>query len=102
GIKRGNPIGLRVRTARERAGDSSQTFGTNTNGESTGVLIPDIRDPLSTLPCNASNTAGCFQSGGVIGRIPADRLYPLGLAILNRYPLPNKIQEINTTFNYQM
>ena len=100
-INSGNPIRLRVPTALERAGDFSQTFGTNTNGESTGVLNPYIKDPLSTSPCSANNTAGCFQSGGVIGRIPADRLYPLGLRILNRYPLPNKIQEINTTFNYQ-
>ncbi|MBI4477368.1 MAG: carboxypeptidase regulatory-like domain-containing protein, partial [Acidobacteria bacterium] len=101
-INNGNPIRLRVPTALERAGDFSETWGTNTNGESTGVLNPYIKDPLSTSPCNATNTAGCFQSGGVIGRIPADRLYPLGLAILNRYPLPNKIQEINTTFTYQV
>jgi len=101
-INNGNPIRLRVPTALERAGDFSQTFGTNTNGESTGILNPYIRDSLSTSPCNASNTAGCFQAGGVIGRIPADRLYGLGLDILKRYPMPNKIQEINTTYNYQV
>ncbi len=101
-INNGNPIRLRVPTALERAGDFSQTLGTNTNGESTGVLNPYIKDPLSTSPCNASNAAGCFQAGGVLGRIPADRLYRLGLDILNRYPLPNKTQEINTTYNYQI
>jgi Carboxypeptidase regulatory-like domain len=101
-INGGNPIRLRVPTALERAGDFSQTFGTNTNGESNGTLNPYIKDPLSSSPCNASNTAGCFQSGGVIGRIPADRQYALGLALLSRYPLPNKIQEINTTYNYQI
>lgn len=101
-INNGNPVRLRVPTALERAGDFSQTLGTNTNGESTGILNPYIRDPLSTSPCNASNTAGCFQAGGVIGRIPADRLYGLGLAILNRYPLPNTTQAINTTYNYQI
>src|SRR5438876_3279784 len=94
-INGGSPIRLRVPTALERAGDFSRTFGTNTNGESTGILNPYIKDPLSTSPCNATNTAGCFQSGGVIGRIPADRQYALGLALLNRYPLPNKIQDIN-------
>ncbi|PYR57431.1 MAG: hypothetical protein DMF91_19515, partial [Acidobacteria bacterium] len=101
-INSGNPIRLRVPTALERAGDFSQTFGTNTNGESNGTLNPYIKDPLSSSPCNATNTAGCFQSGGVIGRIPADRQYALGLALLNRYPLPNKIQDINTTYNYQI
>jgi hypothetical protein len=101
-INGGSPIRLRVPTALERAGDFSQTFGTNTNGESTGLLNPYIKDPLSTSPCNATNTAGCFQAGGVVGRIPADRLYGLGLDILKRYPMPNKIQEINTTYNYQM
>src|SRR5437016_1853866 len=101
-INGGSPIRLRVPTALERAGDFSQTIGTNTNGESTGIRNPFIRDWLSTLPCNATNTSGCFQAGGVVGRVPADRLYGLGLAILNRYPLPNKTQEINTTYNYQI
>ena len=101
-INSGNPIRLRVPTALERAGDFSQTLGTNTNGESTGILNPFIKDALSTSPCTATNTAGCFQAGGVVGRIPADRLYGLGLDILKRYPLPNKIQEINTTYNFQI
>ncbi len=101
-INNGSPIRLRVPTALERAGDFSQTIGTNTNGESTGILNPFMKDPLSTSPCNATNTAGCFQAGGVLGRIPADRLYGLGLAILGRYPLPNTTQAINTTYNYQM
>jgi hypothetical protein len=101
-INGGNPIRLRVPTALERAGDFSQTLGTNTNGESTGILNPYIKDPLSTLPCSASNTAGCFQSNGIIGRIPADRLYGPGLAVLNRYPMPNTTQATSTTYNYQM
>ncbi|HEV3217198.1 MAG TPA: carboxypeptidase-like regulatory domain-containing protein, partial [Vicinamibacterales bacterium] len=60
-INGGSPIRLRVPTALERAGDFSQTFATNTNGESNGTLNPYIRDPLSNSPCNATNTAGCFQ-----------------------------------------
>jgi hypothetical protein len=101
-INGGSPIRFRVPTALERAGDFSQTFKTNSNGESDGTLNPYIKDPLSSSPCSASNTAGCFQSGGVIGRIPADRQYALGLALLGRYPMPNKIQELNTTYNYQI
>src|ERR1700730_7879575 len=101
-INGGSPIRLRVPTALERAGDFSQTFNTNTNGESTGVINPYIKDPLSSSPCSATNTKGCFQAGGVIGRIPADRQYDFGLYLLSRCPLPNKIQEINTTYNYQI
>ena len=41
------------------------------------------------LPCSASDTRGCFQDGGVIGRIPQSRLYANGIAALNIFPLPN-------------
>src|SRR5262249_26011865 len=41
------------------------------------------------LPCSASDTRGCFQDGGVIGRIPQNRLYQTGLNILKIYPMPN-------------
>ena len=65
-INNGNPIRIRVPTALERAGDFSQTRDNN------GALFNLIKDPNSTLPCAAANTAGCFQAGGVLGRIPAD------------------------------
>ena len=39
--------------------------------------------------CSAANQTACFQSGGVVGRIPADRLYGLGMNILKMYPMPN-------------
>ena len=32
---------------------------------------------------------GCFADGGVLGRIPASRLYAPGLASLNLFPTPN-------------
>lgn len=73
----------RVPTALERAGDFSQTTDNN------GNPFPYIKDPLSNNPCKASNTSGCFQDGGVLGRIPANRLYGLGQKILGLYPLPN-------------
>lgn len=81
-----NPQGLkdvRVPTALERAGDFSQST------DNSGNLFPYIRDYTLGLPCNASNTAGCFQDGGVLGRIPKSRLYGTGLAVLNAYPTPN-------------
>jgi Carboxypeptidase regulatory-like domain/TonB dependent receptor/TonB-dependent Receptor Plug Domain len=73
----------RVPTALERAGDFSQSVDTS------GNLFPYIRDSATGLPCSASNTSGCFQAGGVLGRIPTDRLYAPGLAILNIYPTAN-------------
>ena len=51
--------------------------------------IPYIRDYTTGLPCSASDTRGCFQDGGVLGKIPANRLYALGLNALKIYPTPN-------------
>ncbi len=82
-------------TALERKGDFSQTVDNN------GNPFPYIKDPLSTSPCNASNVSGCFADGGVVGRIPASRLYAPGLAILNFYPLPNAQVASNKGFNFQ-
>src|SRR5581483_4724137 len=79
----GDPARFRVPTALERQGDFSQSLDNNNN------LFNLIKDPLSTSPCTAANTAGCFQDGGVLGKIPANRLYGLGLNILNLWPLPN-------------
>jgi Carboxypeptidase regulatory-like domain len=95
-INNGNPIRIRVPTAAERAGDFSQTR------DNTGALFNLIKDPLSTLPCTAASTGGCFQDGGVLGKIPANRLYPIGQAILNRYPLPNVTQTPGLNYNYQV
>jgi Carboxypeptidase regulatory-like domain len=74
---------FRVPTALERAGDFSQTLDQN------GTLYNLIKDPLNPSPCTGTNTSGCFADGGVVGRIPADRLYQTGLNILKLYPLPN-------------
>jgi Carboxypeptidase regulatory-like domain len=96
-INGGNPIRFRVPTALERAGDFSQTLDNN------GVLFNFIKNPASNLPCSATaGTAGCFQDGGVLGRIPASSLYSTGVAVLNRYPLPNVQQAPNTNFNYEL
>ena len=79
----GDTVRFRFPTVAERAGDFSASLDNN------GNPFPFIKDPLSSSPCSASNTAGCFQSGGVVGRIPADRLYQTGLNILKLYPAPN-------------
>ena len=70
-------------TALERAGDFSQSV------DASGNPFPYIRDFTTGLPCSASNTSGCFQAGGVLGRIPANRIYGPGLAALDIYPTAN-------------
>ena len=35
--------------------------------DNNGALFNLIKDPSSSLPCTAANTAGCFQDGGVLG-----------------------------------
>jgi hypothetical protein len=73
----------RVPTALERTGDFSQSV------DASGNRFNLIRDYTTGLPCTAADTRGCFQDGGVLGKIPANRLYQPGLAILNIYPDAN-------------
>src|SRR5204862_8180130 len=55
---------VRVPTLLERQGDFSKTT------DNTGALFNLIRDSTTGLPCTAADTHGCFQDGGVVGRIP--------------------------------
>src|SRR5712692_3678360 len=80
----------------ERKGDFSQSVDRN------GAPFPYIRDPLASGPCSASNPSGCFADGGVLGRIPASRLYAPGVAILNHYPKPNAPGNIGFNFRSQL
>jgi hypothetical protein len=84
--RRTNPATLHqagVPTTLERRGDFSQSV------DSSGNPFPYIRDYTTGLPCSAADTRGCFQDGGVLGRIPASRLYQPGLAALSIFPDPN-------------
>ena len=85
------PTRVTVPTALERNGDFSKSV------DSGGNPFPYIRDTTTGLPCSASDTRGCFKDGGVVGKIPANRLYGLGLNILKLYPLPNTT---GVGFNY--
>ena len=58
---------FRFPTALERAGDFSQSRDNN------GNVFNLIRNASTNLPCTAANTTGCYQDGGVVGRIPAER-----------------------------
>jgi hypothetical protein len=89
--KRKDPVSnrdTRVPTALERAGDFSQSV------DSSGNPFPYIRDyqlaqANPTWGCSATDQRACFADGGVVGRIPQNRLYANGLASLNIYPMPN-------------
>jgi hypothetical protein len=87
---------FRVPTAAERAGDFSQTRDSN------GALFTTIKDPLINGTCSVANQAACFADGGVPGRIPQNRLYGIGLNVLNMWPLPNDDSGYAATgsFNY--
>lgn len=88
------PQRVRVPTDLERQGDFSQTL------DSAGRLYPYIRDYTTGLPCSASDTRGCFQYQGVLGRIPPDRLYQVGLNILKMYPTANSPGTISQGYNH--
>jgi hypothetical protein len=74
----------RVPTELERQGDFSQSIDANT-----GAVYPYIKDWTSPYPCSATDTRGCYQDGGVVGRIPANRLYQPGLNALRMFPSSN-------------
>jgi hypothetical protein len=71
----------RVPTARESAGDFSQS---RTNLGRPVLLW----DRLAGSPCNAANTRACFP-GNVI---PASRVNPIGRMLIDLYPLPNTLE----------
>jgi hypothetical protein len=85
----------RFPTALERGGDFSQTLDQN------GAPYPFIKDPLIAGNCTAADTTACFKDGGVLGKIPADRLYSVGLNILKQYPMPNAGGP-GINFNYEV
>jgi Carboxypeptidase regulatory-like domain len=93
-------VRYRMPTALERAGDFSQTTDNN------GNPFPYIKDPSLSAACTAAAVAagshGCFADGGVIGRIPASRLYQTGVNVLKRYPLPNLSPATGQAYNYEI
>jgi hypothetical protein len=82
-INSGNAIRYRLPTALERAGDYSQTRDQN------GALLTSLYDAST-----GQNFSGL--------KIPTNRLYAPGLAVLNRYPLPNVTQTAGMNYNYEV
>ncbi len=83
-VRQQDPINLQgvVPTAAERTGDFSQS-----PANSAGIYDPCAGNQGST-PC-PTNPRNRFSVGGVNDIIPANRIDPIGQAILNLYPLPN-------------
>ena len=89
-----------VPTALERLGNFSQS-----GAGGTPALITNPFDKTAGHACKAATktapavTTGCFQSGGVLGVIPAGLIDPRTQAYLKLFPLPNVI---GSNFNYQV
>jgi len=90
---------FRVPTELERRGDFSQSL------DNLGRPVNLIRDASTGLPCTASNTSGCFRDGGVLGRIPQNRLHVPSLMSLSYnglLPLPNHTQMPGESYNLEV
>lgn len=74
----------RVATAKMRAGDFSELADPNNPLR----VVRYIKDPLLSGNCNANDQTACFRDGGVLNKIPANRLSPNGLALLRAQPDP--------------
>jgi hypothetical protein len=85
----------RVPTELERQGDFSQSR------DNLGNLYPYIKDPLIAGACSAADTRACFQDNGVLGKIPANRLYQSGVNVLKWWPGPNIAQPAGQAYNYE-
>jgi predicted heme/steroid binding protein len=98
---------MAVPTVKMRQGDFSELlnptnpFVTRFDPADKTKKIPVlIKDPQSTLPCVINGTTddrrGCFP-GNII---PANRLSPAGIALLNDWPVPNLTNFIGTNGNW--
>ena len=74
----------RVATAKMRTGDFSELADPNNPLR----VVRFIKDPLLSGNCNATDQTACFKDGGILNKIPANRLSPNGLAFLRAQPDP--------------
>jgi hypothetical protein len=78
----------RVPTARMRAGDFSELFPGGPNFVAGLGVTRFVKDPLKSGACSATDQTACFNDGGIINKIPANRLSANGLALLKAFPDP--------------
>lgn len=79
---------IRVPTLRMRQGDFSELFPGGPNYLPQLNVPMFMRDPLKTGACSASDQTACFNDGGVVNKIPTNRLSRNGLALMRALPEP--------------
>src|SRR6476646_3922640 len=91
-VRQQDPINLegRVPTDLERAGDFSQSLANlpdpnNPDTASAGIYDPCAKNTDSNFVCPRDQ----FSDGGILNKIPAANINPIGQAILNLYPHAN-------------
>ena len=90
GARSGSGAPTHRRCTRRRCRRRSSGRGTSRRASTAAAIrFRTSATPRTGLPCGPGNTSGCFQDGGVLGRIPANRLYAPGLAALNIFPAAN-------------
>jgi hypothetical protein len=87
-VRQTSNVVTRVPTARMKAGDFSELFPGGPNYNSNLGVTRFVKDPLKSGNCNATDQTACFSDGGIINKIPTNRLSPNGLALLKSYPDP--------------
>ncbi len=87
-FRREETTNIRVPTARMRNGDFSELLPGGPNYVAGLGLNRFVKDPLKSGACSSSDQSGCFSDGGVINKIPANRLSPNGLSLMRALPEP--------------
>lgn len=87
-FRREQTTNIRVPTLRMRNGDFSELFPGGPNFVPQFGITRFVKDPLKTGACSASDQTGCFNDGGIINKIPTNRLSPNGLALMRALPEP--------------
>lgn len=87
-FNRESTVNIRVPTAKMRQGDFSELLPGGPNYVPALNITRFIKDPLKTGNCNATDQTACFSDGGVINKIPTNRLSPNGLALMRALPDP--------------
>ena len=75
-----------VPTAMERTGDFSESVDLARSSASGALQQVFLNDPTRRGACNQRVTRGCFANN----LIPAERMDPIALGLIDYYPLPNR------------
>ena len=75
-----------VPTAMERTGDFSESVDLSRSSASGALQQVFLNDPDRRGACNRRVTRGCFANN----LIPAERMDPIALGLIDYYPLPNR------------